>query len=154
MPLEVSRFLVDFVHRFHILGFPDDNIMCHLLSENQKLGAHSGIVFVDLKGTITEYRWSHRTRRPFGIPLPFQCPICKCFKSYKRDGMASTALNTVTGLDNAVWRCTSRNAEGNCCGAQRVFTNRPTAVVLDIQDCGEWLTHNLLPGAPVEALLN
>jgi hypothetical protein len=145
MPLEATRFLVDFVHRFHILGFPSTDVMLHLLSENQKLGAHSSIVVIDLKGAITEYRWSHCSRRPFGIPLPFQCPDCKCFNSYKK---------VYTIPDTAVWRCTSKSAAGIVCGAQQVFTNRPTAVVLDIQNRGDWLTRHLPPDASVETFLN
>ncbi|KAF9234635.1 hypothetical protein BU15DRAFT_65557 [Melanogaster broomeanus] len=84
-PLVTWPFLVHLTEAIFIEGHTIDDAVPHALAQSTRLGQHSGVYIMTLAPAAssnlrilntTKYIWSHRDYRPWGKPLPLQCPQC------------------------------------------------------------------------------
>ncbi|KAI6138380.1 hypothetical protein BKA82DRAFT_4237375 [Pisolithus tinctorius] len=82
-----SNLIMGVVERTFIEGYPVQMAMPEALGESSRLGYHSNVYLLTLactdttsRLTITKFMWSHRDIRPWGAPLPTQCPQCGCIQ--------------------------------------------------------------------------
>ncbi|KAG1873421.1 hypothetical protein C8R48DRAFT_769860 [Suillus tomentosus] len=104
-----SAFITAYAERVLIEGFEVHEVIQDLLSVSPRLGAHTSIVHFHVansfrrrnptiveytKGlqvrdpsqvliTVSSYTSFHKTNRPFGNPLPYQCAGCKCVRPWE-----------------------------------------------------------------------
>ncbi|KAF9239172.1 hypothetical protein BU15DRAFT_74861 [Melanogaster broomeanus] len=84
-PLVTWPFLVHLTEAVFIEGHAIDDAVPHALAQSTRLGQHSGVYIMTSAPAAssnlrvlntTKYIWSHRDYRPWGNPLPLQCPQC------------------------------------------------------------------------------
>ncbi|KAG1758868.1 hypothetical protein EDD22DRAFT_908473 [Suillus occidentalis] len=106
-----SAFITAYAERVLIEGFEVQEVIRDLLLVSPRLGAHTSIVHFHVanafrrrnptileytKGltqqvrdpsqasmTVSNYTFFHKTNRPFGDPLPYQCAGCKCVRPWE-----------------------------------------------------------------------
>ncbi|KAI5981004.1 hypothetical protein EDD15DRAFT_2204730 [Pisolithus albus] len=97
-----SNLILGIVDRTFIQGYPVRMAMPEALGESSRLGYHSSVYLLTLactnsalELTVTKYTWSHRDIRPWGNPLPSQCPQCGCIQvQWERTALPHDATAT------------------------------------------------------------
>lgn len=107
-----TSFIVAYVNRVLIEGFEMQDVLLDLLEVSPQLASHSSVIHLHLTNafrrrqpTVVEYNqgstctptgpvfmkvlsytFFHENVRPWGNALPYQCPSCKCVRSWQRMG--------------------------------------------------------------------
>jgi hypothetical protein len=95
MPVFSTSFFVTLTNNRFLYGKHDIGLS---LCDDEELGAHSNLLCFESKKdhssvttTTSRYIWSHPGLKPFGNPLPIQCPNCKGLRTW--DVLKKTADN-------------------------------------------------------------
>jgi len=80
IPTEPTPFIMEYVHRVLIQGFPVQKVLPSLLKLAEPLGLHTSIVHIH-DASIVEYIWSDPDLAPNGHPLSIQCGGCGAIRS-------------------------------------------------------------------------
>ncbi|KAI6138739.1 hypothetical protein BKA82DRAFT_36846 [Pisolithus tinctorius] len=82
-PVLTSNLVNGIVERVYIEGYPIQMVLPEALADCTRLGGHSGVFLFTVETGATQrilttikYIWGHRDIRPWGQPLPIQCPRC------------------------------------------------------------------------------
>jgi hypothetical protein len=127
MPFFVTLANNRFLYRKHEIGLT--------LRHDEELGAHSDLLCFESKKdrssamtTTTRHVWSHPGLKPFGNPLPIQCPACKGLRTWD-----------ILTADNIYLKCKGLNC------SQRLDFDRAPALnfvlgkYMDDGRHGQWL---------------
>jgi len=86
MPVFSTPFFLTFARQGFLFGKKDVGLSLH---DDEQLGAHSDLLCLESKKegcsitiTTTRYAWSHPGLKPFGNPLPIQCPDCNGLRTW------------------------------------------------------------------------
>ena len=94
-PIYATTFLLNFFQLIIIEGRTFDSVI-GLLLNTSALARHSGIVRFWTRDSVVRdctLKWSHSRTQPWGSPVPYQCPSCRCIQSWAQKGHgASTEL--------------------------------------------------------------
>jgi hypothetical protein len=111
-PIYATTFLLDFFQYTIIEGRTFDSIAGQLLNTSS-LSRHTGIQRFWTRDLVTrhcELKWAHSRTRPWGEPVPFQCPDCRCIQAWDQKGNgASSELSRDVTI-----RCSYRGTKGQC----------------------------------------
>ncbi|KIJ59404.1 hypothetical protein HYDPIDRAFT_33267 [Hydnomerulius pinastri MD-312] len=92
-PIFTWPFLIHITEGVIIEGHCVEDVVEAALGTSRRLGRHTGVYLAVLCPTsssirkvlnITKYVWSHRDHRPWGQPLPVQCPQCGTLQKWQR----------------------------------------------------------------------
>lgn len=110
-------------HRVVVEGFKVEKFMDNLIKSAPIIGRHTSVVHITNtdKGTAGVcYVWAPRALQPWGNPLPVQCPVCLCFRSFKKPTMG--ANNTIS------FTCDGINGNGIPC-RDVIYFHKPKNVL-------------------------
>jgi len=84
MPVFSTPFFVTLANNRFLYGKHDIGMS---LRDDEQLGPHSDLLCFEFKKdhrsvTTSRYIWSHPGLKPFGNPLPIQCPDCKGLRTW------------------------------------------------------------------------
>ena len=85
IPALLSSLIIDMAHRVVVEGLQIQKFMDNLVKSAPIIGRHTSIVHISDsdKGKVGVcYVWAPRALQPWGNPLPPQCPVCLCFRSW------------------------------------------------------------------------
>lgn len=111
-PIYAATFLLNFFQHIIIEGRTFDSAVGQLLNTSA-LSRHTGIVryWRDKLGVKKcELRWAHSRTQPWGTPVPYQCPSCRCIQAWdqKKIQVASSQLRDVS------MRCSYKGGQKAC----------------------------------------
>ncbi len=138
MPVFSTPFFVSLANNRFLYGKKDIGLSLH---DDEQLGAHSDLICFEskkkdssVKTTTSRYVWSHPGLKPFGNPLPIQCPAC--------GGLWTWGVVKKTA-DNINLKCKS-----DTCSKQLAFRQDPAldfvlGKYVDDGRHGQWLKETL-----------
>lgn len=131
-----ASFFLEYAQSVVLEGFPTRNVLQSLLSSSRALTRHSNIVHMvttkkDNQLLLKAYKliWSHKTIRPNGYNLPFQCAACRSIGSWQCEPASKD------GLIAAV--CKGRIEERVC--LKRVVVPKLEGQRVDASKAGSWI---------------
>ena len=111
-PIYATTFLLGFFQHIIIEGWSFDSAI-GLLLNTSTLSHHAGIMRFWMRDSVVKeclLKWSHSHTQPWGQPVLYQCPACKCIQSWDQKGLgASSEL----GRD-VTMQCSYKGEEGQC----------------------------------------
>jgi hypothetical protein len=134
MPVFSTPFFVALTYNRFLYGKHE---IGHSLRHDEELGAHSDLLCFESKKdrssattTTTRYIWSHPGLKPFGNPLPIQCPDCKGLRTW--DILKKTA-------DNIYLKCKGLNCSQRLDFSRAPALNFVRGKYMDDGQHGQWL---------------
>jgi hypothetical protein len=131
---------MDYFLHIIIEGRTFDSVAGLLLSTSP-LARHTGIVRFWTQNAVVRnctIKWAHSRTRPWGNPVPYQCPRCHCIQAWEQKGQgASSELH-----GDVTMRC-SYKGEGGKCGECLTFRKAPEQFKALKQPEGTWVAFGL-----------
>ncbi|KAJ7180567.1 hypothetical protein C8R46DRAFT_1210905 [Mycena filopes] len=81
LPAAANTFLQDTILNFFLTAHAKK--FHHVLATHYELGIHTNIIMYFTTGEIFRYCWTHPLVRPYGHPVPHQCPRCYALAHFK-----------------------------------------------------------------------
>ena len=111
-PIYAATFLINFFQYIIIEGRTFDSAIGQLLNTSG-LSHHSGIMcFWTHNSKVKEclLKWAHSHTQPWGQPVPYQCPSCRCIQAWDQKGQGTSSE---LGRDVTMW-CSYKDEQGQC----------------------------------------
>lgn len=92
-PIYAATFLQSFFQHIIIEGQTFDSAI-GLLLNTLALSRHTGIVRFWTRDSVVRdcmLKWSHSRTQPWGSPVPYQCPSCRCIQSWAQRGHGASS---------------------------------------------------------------
>jgi hypothetical protein len=92
-PIYAATFLLSFFQHIVIEGRTLDSAI-GLLLNTSPLSRHTGIVHFWTRDSVVSnctLRWAHSRTQPWGKPVPYQCPSCRCVQAWDQKGRGASS---------------------------------------------------------------
>ena len=92
-PIYAATFLLNFFQHIIIEGRTFDSAI-GLLLNTSALSRHTGIMRFWTRDSVVRdctLKWSHSRTQPWGNPVPYQCPSCRCIQSWAQRGNGASS---------------------------------------------------------------
>ncbi|KAH9016703.1 hypothetical protein EDB85DRAFT_1898010 [Lactarius pseudohatsudake] len=111
-PIYAATFLLNF---FHYIVIEDRTFgsAIGLLLNTSPLSRHTGIVRFWAVGSVVKsctLKWAHSRTQPWGKPVPYQCPSCRCIQAWDQKGQGGSS--ELRG--DVKMRCSYKGENGRC----------------------------------------
>ena len=118
-PIYATTFLLHFFHHIIIEDRTFDSTIGLLLNASP-LSRHTAIVrFWTVNSVVKSctLKWAHSRTQPWGNPVPYQCPSCRCIQAWDQRGQGPSSE---VGRD-VTMQCSYEGEHGRCT-ARLTFT--------------------------------